>query len=142
LRDMLDAETLDKLVIAAADARERAYAPYSEFTVGAAVLSAGGRIFTGCNIENVSFGATVCAERVAMFTAVAAGCRELVAIAVAGPGEKPIAPCGICRQVMSELAPNAMVVMIGEGGAREINSVAELLPRAFAPDELVEPRHD
>lgn len=139
---MLDAEALDKLVIAAADARQRAYAPYSKFTVGAAVLSAGGRIFTGCNIENASFGATVCAERVAMFTAVAAGCRGLVAIAVAGPGERPITPCGICRQVMIELAPDAIVIMIGAGGARESSSVAELLPRAFAPDELVGPRQD
>ncbi len=139
---MLDAETLDKLVIAAADARKRAYAPYSKFTVGAAVLSAGGRIFTGCNIENVSFGATVCAERVAMFSAVAAGCRELVAIAVAGPGESPITPCGICRQVMIELAPDAVVVMVGEGGARETSAVAELLPLAFAPEELTGPRQD
>ncbi len=139
---MLDAEILDKLAMAAADARERAYAPYSKFTVGAAVLSAGGRIFTGCNIENVSFGATVCAERVAMFSAVAAGCRELVALAVAGPGESPIAPCGICRQVMSELAPDVVVIMVGEDGARETSSVAELLPRAFAPDELIEPRQD
>jgi cytidine deaminase len=139
---MLDAEALDKLVIAAADARQRAYAPYSDFTVGAAVMSAGGRIFSGCNIENVSLGATVCAERVAMFSAVAAGCRELVAIAVAGPGERPITPCGICRQVMSELAPDAVVIMVGEGGVRETSSVAELLPRAFAPEELVEPRQD
>ena len=139
---MLDAEALDKLVIAAADARHRAYAPYSDFSVGAAVMSAGGRIFTGCNIENVSFGATVCAERVAMFSAVAAGCRELVAIAVAGPGESPITPCGICRQVMIELAPDAVVVMVGESGARETSAVAELLPRAFAPEGLVEPRPD
>ena len=139
---MLDAEILDKLVIAAADARKRAYAPYSKFTVGAAVMSAGGRIFTGCNIENVSFGATVCAERVAMFSAVAAGYRDLVAIAITGPGESPIAPCGICRQVMGELAPDAMVIMVAEGGARETSSVAELLPRAFAPDELVGPRQD
>lgn len=139
---MLDAEALDKLVIAASDARQCAYAPYSDFTVGAAVMSAGGRIFTGCNIENVSFGATVCAERVAMFSAVAAGCRELVAIAVAGPGESPITPCGICRQVMIELAPDAVVVMVGEGGARETSTVAELLPRAFAPEGLAGPRQD
>ena len=139
---MLDAEAFDKLVIAAVNARQRAYAPYSDFTVGAAVMSAGGRIFTGCNVENVSFGATVCAERVAMFSAVAAGCRELVAIAVAGPGESPITPCGICLQVMIELAPDAVVVMVGEGGARETSAVAELLPRAFAPEELAEPRQD
>lgn len=139
---MLDAEALDKLAIAAADARQRAYAPYSNFTVGAAAMSAGGRIFTGCNIENVSFGATVCAERVAIFSAVEAGCRDLVAIAIAGPGESPIAPCGICRQVMSELAPDAVVIMVGEDGSRDTSTVAELLPLAFAPEELSETRRD
>jgi len=108
---MLNAEVAERLVAAARRARERAYAPYSNFTVGAAALCADGRVFEGCNIENAAYGPTVCAERVAMFCAVAAGCREIRAIAIVGPGEEPLTPCGTCRQVMWELAPEASVIM-------------------------------
>ncbi|HUS80715.1 MAG TPA: cytidine deaminase [Armatimonadota bacterium] len=136
---MLNNETAERLVAAAAGVREYAYAPYSGFFVGAAVLGADGRVFTGCNIENISFGATVCAERVALFSAVAAGCRKIRAIAVTGPGGEPIRPCGICRQVMAELAPEATVIMQGETGPRATATVAELMPDAFAPKELTGP---
>lgn len=133
---MLEAQTADNLVATAAGARRFAYAPYSGFTVGAAVLCADGRVFSGCNIENISFGATVCAERVAMFAARAAGCEGMVALAVVGPGDQPVSPCGICRQVMAELAPDATVIMQGETGPRRYLTVAELLPVAFAPEHL------
>jgi cytidine deaminase len=133
---MLNAEEADRLVAAARRARSRAYAPYSNFTVGAAALCAGGRVFEGCNIENAAYGPTVCAERVALFCAVVAGCRDIRAVAVVGPGAGPLTPCGTCRQVMWELAPEATVIMEGEGGERMTTTVAELLPEAFGPGEL------
>lgn len=133
---MLQVPAADKLVAIARGARAHAYAPYSGFAVGAAVLCADGRIFAGCNIENVSLGATVCAERVALFTARAAGAEQIVALAVAGPGAQPTPPCGICRQVLAELAPQAVVVMAGESGPWRLSSVAELLPEPFAPAAL------
>lgn len=132
---MIAADIADELVAAAREAQGRAYAPYSNFPVGAAVLCADGRIFGGANIENASFGATVCAERVALFTAVAAGGGKLQALAIVGPGAEPLPPCGLCRQVMVELAPDAVVIMAGEG-ARHTMSVAELMPEAFAAPEL------
>lgn len=134
---MLEAEAAERLTAAARRARERAYAPYSNFTVGAAVQCADGRVFEGCNVENASYGLTVCAERVALFSALAAGCREIDAIAIAGPGAEPLSPCGACRQVMTELAPNATVIMAGEDARRE-RSVAELMPEAFGPAEVEE----
>jgi len=132
---MIAADVADELVAAARRARQQAYAPYSNFTVGAAVLCADGRIFGGCNVKNASFGATVCAERVALFGAVAAGCRQIEAIAIAGPGDEPLPPCGICRQVMAELAPGADVIMAGEE-RRRATTVADLMPEAFGPGEL------
>jgi len=127
---MLEAHVADELLAAARQARQRAYAPYSNFAVGAAALCADGRVFGGCNIENGAFGPTVCAERVAMFSAVAAGCRDIRAVAVVGEPERLLTPCGVCRQVMAELAPEAEVVMEG-GGERLVMTVAELLPEPF-----------
>ncbi len=132
---MIAADTADELVATARRARQRAYAPYSDFTVGAAVLCADGRVFAGCNVENASPGATVCAERVAIFTAVAAGCGQIRAIAIAGPGEEPLPPCGICRQVMIELAPDAVVIMAGDDRTRT-STVAALMPDAFGAGKL------
>lgn len=132
---MIAPEIADELIAAAREARERAYAPYSNFTVGAAVLCADGNIFTGCNIENASFGATICAERVALFSAVAAGCVKIEAIAIAGPGHEPLPPCGLCRQVMIELAPEAQIIMAGIADTRTV-TVAELMPWAFGTEEL------
>lgn len=131
---MLQSEAVERLVAAARSARERARAPYSNFSVGAAVLCADGHIFEGCNIENASYGLTICAERVALFCAVAAGCRQIDAIAIAGPGGEPLSPCGACRQVMLELAPGARVIMAGAPAPR-IRTVEQLLPEAFGmPD--------
>ena len=120
----------------AVEARKLAYAPYSHFRVGAALLAKDGRIFTGCNVENASYGLTVCAERVALFKAVSEGAREFLAIAVAC-GEGPCAPCGACRQVLYEFAPDLLVIMAdGEGKSWCRAKLSELLPHGFGPKDL------
>lgn len=120
----------DDLIKAAIDARSQAYAPYSKFRVGAAVLCRSGMIYKGANVENASSGAGICAERVAIASAVAAGERELVAIAVAGELPRPITPCGICRQMMVEFG-DMDVVMVGSDGDALMVRASELLPDAF-----------
>jgi len=130
----MDESTIRRLVKAAEGANERAYAPYSRFRVGAAVL-AEGKVYTGCNVENASYGLTVCAERVAVFTAVAAGHRRLEAVAVVTEAATPTAPCGACRQVLHEFGP-AMTVVMAAGGETLVRSLSELLPLAFGPDDL------
>jgi cytidine deaminase len=124
------------LVAAAVAARERAYAPYSGFAVGAAVLTAGGRVFPGCNIENASYPATVCAERAALFGAYTAGERRIAALAVVADTPGPVSPCGVCRQVIVELAPGATVILANTSGATYVTSPQELLPGAFDPADL------
>lgn len=125
-----------RLVAAAVEARGRAYAPYSGFPVGAALLSKGGRVFTGCNVENASYGLTVCAERVALFRAVSEGVREFQAIAIAC-GDAPCSPCGACRQVLYEFAPNLTVILAdGEGRRWETVQLSALLPKSFGPADL------
>lgn len=118
----------------AVEAQKSAYAPYSDFNVGAALLSADGSIYTGCNIENAAFSPTVCAERVAFFKAVSEGKRDFKAIAVAGGDlSKGVTPCGVCRQVMCEFCPEDLEILIvkdnGEGFERF--TLAELLPFGF-----------
>lgn len=112
-------------------ARERAYAPYSKFAVGAALLADSGEIFTGCNVENVSFGLTICAERVAVSTAVQAGCRQFSGIAVVADTESPAIPCGACRQFLAEFNPALAIFCVGRGGVRRTWSLSELLPSPF-----------
>ncbi|BAS28473.1 cytidine deaminase [Limnochorda pilosa] len=124
------------LIEAARRARERAYAPYSGFAVGAAVRSADGRVFEGCNVENASYGLGVCAERVAVFHAVAAGVRRLEAVAVVCGACGPCRPCGACRQVLREFGSGMRVIMAGERGAVEVRRLEELLPDAFGPEDL------
>lgn len=119
------------LIAAAAAARDKAYAPYSRFQVGAALLTAGGRVYTGCNIENASYGLTVCAERVALFQAVAAGEREFTALAVAGGDLEACFPCGACRQVLAEFAPDLEVITGRPGGPIHRRHLKELLPDTF-----------
>lgn len=119
----------ESLITAAIAARLRAYAPYSQFQVGAALLAADGRIFTGCNVENLSYGLTICAERNALFAAVAAGVREFTAIAIVADTREPISPCGACRQVMAEFGDFAIVSSNLEGRTFESN-VGTLLPRS------------
>lgn len=125
------------LLNAALEAREQAHAPYSNFAVGAAVLTASGEVFTGCNIENASYGATVCAERVAVFKAISAGHKSIKALAVVADLPEPIAPCGICRQVMAEFGQDAIVVMANTKRQIRTADMRELLPTAF-----VLPVHD
>ncbi len=120
----------DSLVEAAWQARDRAYAPYSNFHVGAALLAADGRIFAGCNVENISYGLTNCAERVAIGAAIAAGTREFLAIAVVADTGVPISPCGACRQVLAEFG--LPLVMLANRATREQFRLEELLPRASA----------
>jgi cytidine deaminase len=128
---MLDETVQQQLLDQARRAREAAYAPYSSFTVGAAVLTAAGEIFSGCNIENASLGATICAERVAIFRAVAAGCRDLNALAVIADTPEPVAPCGLCRQVLAEFTPDCLVLMANMAGRIRLANLTELLPLAF-----------
>ena len=127
------------LVRAASQARELAYAPYSNFRVGAALLAADGRVFTGANVENAAYGSTLCAERVAMPAAVVAGAREFTALAVVGDGDGPTTPCGACRQVLFEFAPDLLVIAGGADGATARYRLGpELLPDGFGPLRLAE----
>ena len=117
-------------------AMEKAYAPYSHFQVGAALLGADGKVYTGCNVENASFSPTICAERVAFGKAVSEGCREFVALAVCGgPKGEPdgvCTPCGVCRQVMSEFCTaDFPVYMTDKTGEIKTRSLAQLLPEGF-----------
>lgn len=134
----LDPDLARDLLVRAREARAHAYAPYSRFPVGAALLAADGRVFTGCNVENASFGLTNCAERVAIGKAVSEGAHHFVAIAVTGPEDHaPCTPCGACRQVLSEFGP-AMPVIIPSPGPEgyEETSTDALLPGAFGPAQL------
>jgi cytidine deaminase len=128
----LEAGVRRQLVAAARAVRRRAHAPYSRFRVGAAVLDDRGRIHVGCNVENASYGLTVCAERNALAAAVAAGARRLVAVAVASAARPPAPPCGACRQVLAELSPpGATVLLAGPTGPAREHSLDDLLPHAF-----------
>lgn len=118
----------DALVAAAWKVREAAYAPYSNFAVGAALLASDGRVFTGCNVENISYGLTNCAERVAIGAAVAAGVREFLAVAVVADTGVPISPCGACRQVLAEFGVSR--VLLANRTQRLEFSLEDLLPRA------------
>ena len=122
------------LIARAIEARDYAYAPYSRFKVGAALLTTSGRVYTGCNIENVAYGPTVCAERTAIFKAVSEGDRQFEVIAVAT--RTGITPCGVCRQVMREFAPDITILIATLGGNFRITTLRDLLPDAFAPSSL------
>jgi len=129
----LSKQQRESLLDAARKALQHAYAPYSKFRVGAAILTEQGEIFTGCNVENASYGLTICAERSAIFTAVAqtkANKLEIRAVAVVNGDELACSPCGACRQVISEFGANAMVIFKGQKGYLEM-PIAELLPESF-----------
>ncbi|NTU78681.1 MAG: cytidine deaminase [Chloroflexales bacterium] len=128
------------LVAAAFTACDLAYAPYSRFQVGAAALTASGRIFRGGNIENAAYPMTVCAERVALFSAYAAGEREIIALAVVTPTDEVASPCGACRQVLLELAPNCQVILLNKAGRQQRTTPRDLLPHGFGPTQLEEAR--
>jgi cytidine deaminase len=120
----------EALIAAAHAARERAYAPYSGFTVGAALLCDDGTVVTGCNVENASYGVTMCAERGAVSAAVASGRQRYLALAVAGPDEAVTPPCGACRQVLAEFNPT-LRVLFSAGDRVEVTTLETLLPARF-----------
>ncbi|MCO8124072.1 cytidine deaminase [Stieleria sp. TO1_6] len=131
----LKSREIDRLVRAACEARDQAYAPHSHFYVGAALWINGGEIVTGCNVENASYSLTICAERVAAATAVAQGHRDFVAIAIASVGG--VKPCGACRQFLSEFGADLQVVMTDVlTGTRQIRQLSYLLPDAFDASRL------
>ncbi len=134
LGDELTATLLD----AARSAATNAYAPYSKFPVGAAILTGDGTVVSGCNVEIASYGLTVCAERNAVFSAVAAGHRQVQAVAVSAPLAPGTTPCGACRQVLNEFKPadsDLIVILDGESGPR-LTTLAALLPEAFGPVDI------
>ncbi len=120
-----------ELIAAALEAQQRFYAPYSNFPVGAAIRTASGKIFQGCNVENASYGLTICAERVAATSALAAGEKEFVGVAVVSRGG--VSPCGACRQFLAEFSPNVEIVMVDSQRPSEIHeaTLAQLLPGRF-----------
>ncbi len=120
--------TDDDLIEAARLARARAYAPYSRFAVGAALLDSNGRVFSGANIENISFGLTMCAERVALGSAVTAGAKRFEMVVLVADSEEPIVPCGACRQVLAEFAPELQILSATLKGKQERRALAVLLP--------------
>lgn len=125
---MTDRELIDK----AKEALKYSYSPYSHFAVGAALLSSDGQVFTGCNIENASYGAANCAERTAIFKAVSEGVKNFDAIAIVCSGSQPAYPCGICRQVMSEFFNPDTRVIVEDGDVLKTYSFKELLPESFS----------
>jgi cytidine deaminase len=131
-------QTRNDLIAAARSAAARAYCPYSRFAVGAAVLTGRGEIFSGCNVENASYGLTICAERNAVFQAVAQspGPVAVRAILVYTATDEPTAPCGACRQVINEFGPEADVLAVCDGPAVIEKRLSELLPQAFGPRNL------
>lgn len=138
----IDPAVARDLLARAREVRANAYAPYSRFYVGAALLAADGRIFTGCNVENASYGLANCAERVAIGKAVSDGAREFLAIAVTGPDDTlAAAPCGACRQVLYEFAPDMPLVMpSANADGYEVTTTDALLPGAFGPARLAQSR--
>ena len=130
----LTSSEIDHLLALAAQAAAAAYVPYSHFAVGAALRAEDGRIFTGCNVENASYGLTICAERNAVAHAVAEGARRFDAIAVVT--ENGVTPCGACRQVLAEFGPEMTVIVADAAGNRCIYTMRELLPDAFTPAHL------
>ncbi|NLM38066.1 MAG: cytidine deaminase [Firmicutes bacterium] len=133
-RALLDEEQTRRLLEEAKKARLKAYAPYSGYQVGAAILTQSGRIFGGCNIENASYGATICAERVAVARAVAEGETDFVAMAVVADSPEPGSPCGICRQFLAEFAPRLTLILANLEGKVRRGSLDEYLPYAFNKD--------
>ncbi len=123
-----------KLLAAAREAMRSAYIPYSHYAVGACLLAEDGRTFTGCNVENASFGATICAERTAVVKAVSEGARKFTAIAIAASGSAPY-PCGMCRQVLNEFGPGMRVLVTWGDEVRE-TTLDALLPHSFGPESL------
>lgn len=131
----MEKSKIDELIFLAKNASKRAYAPYSNFNVGAALLTKSGKIFTGSNIENASYGATVCAERVAIFKAISEGEKDFEIMAIYSNSEKLSFPCGICRQVMVEFSKDLKIILSNEK-ERKIFTLKEILPYPFTNEDL------
>lgn len=131
---------MEALVAAAREAREHAYAPYSKYRVGSAVLADNGKIYAAANVENASYGLSICAERNAVGKAIFDGAKRIVAAAVMTASDPPAAPCGMCRQTLSEFAPRGggemPIVLVNPDGGRRETTLAALLPMAFTPEDL------
>ena len=128
--------TREELKAAAVTMLDRAYCPYSHFAVGAALECADGTVFTGCNIENAAFSPTICAERTAVAKAVSEGHTDFVRIVVAGRCESFCVPCGVCRQVLREFAPDMEIICLNSKGEEQVFTLSELLPHSFDPEFL------
>lgn len=128
--------TLNELISQATGVSKNAYCEASEFPVGAAILTDKGDIYTGCNVENASYGLTSCAERNAIFQMVAQGGTRIAAVVVYTPTDKPASPCGACRQVINEFGPKARVISVCKGSKRIDTTLDKLLPHAFGPGNL------
>ncbi|MCD6426851.1 MAG: cytidine deaminase [Caldisericaceae bacterium] len=126
----------EELIEMAIKVRENAYAPYSDFKVGAALLTKTGKVFTGCNVENSSYGASMCAERVAVFKAVSEGEKEFTEIAVVTDTKEPAMPCGMCRQVLAEFSPHIKIYAANLKGKVIETTLDKLLPYAFTKEDL------
>lgn len=137
---MFDEQLIERLRNAAISASRHAYCPYSDFSVGAAVLTDGGLIVPGCNVENASYGLTICAERNAIFAAVAQGARSIHAIGIYTPTPAATAPCGACRQVIYEFGAESDVICFSDGDEILIHKITDLLPGAFGPLDLAKPQ--
>lgn len=134
----MDNPLLTQLISEATKVREQAYAPYSQYKVGAAVLGKSGKIYTGCNVENASYGAAICAERSAVVKAVSEGERSFAALAVVTDGEQPGAPCGICRQFLSEFGLDLPIILANLRGKIIESNLRQYFPAPFTPDSLNE----
>lgn len=128
---------IEEMITKALEARKNAYAPYSGFTVGACVQTRQGNLYTGCNIESVSYSPTICAERVAIANAVSHGEHDLVSIAIAGAARDTF-PCGVCRQMMREFSSDMQIIIVNSKDDYKIFSLRELLPHSFGPEVLKE----
>ncbi len=125
-----------EMKLAAEAAAKNAYSPYSNFRVGASVLTDTGEIFSGCNVENASYGLTICAERNAIFSAVSKGHRKIVAVVIVTPTDSPVPPCGACRQTINEFGSDAEVLSFSQKGTVLRQSLGDLLPNAFGSRDI------
>ncbi len=135
-RSALDESRIEELIALAKGASANAYCPYSKFRVGAVVLTTSGEVYTGCNVENASYGLTICAERNAIFRAVASGGKSIAAVVIYTPTDAPAAPCGACRQVINEFGPDALVISACDSPHILKMKLFDLLPDAFGPKNL------
>ncbi len=136
---MITKEQQQELLKLAAEAQKRSYSPYSNYRVGAALLTKDGTVYQGCNIENASYTPTICAERTAFFKAIFDGVREFEAIAIIGSGELPAFPCGVCRQVMAEFCASGFLIITSNNDGSEVvtQTLDQMLPHRFGPKDLL-----